>query len=212
MTSVIMHGGREIGVAQLQRHRGLARRIRPAPGARRSRRSGMRPAVGTPCVSCLGLALGGEAGDEDRALRDRIDLAVGGLQRRHDQRAAGERCGVAERGDVDVDARARLDEGRQVGGDDDGRDVLGARAAAFAGDAEIFQHGADRLLGEGRVAQAVAGALQADDQAVADQLVVARALQLGDVLDARRRPAGRQRAGRWITGTCGLVAAAFRSP
>ena len=53
------------------------------------------------------------------------------------------------------------------------------------GDAEIFQHGADRLLGEGRVAQAVAGALQADDQAVADELVVARALQLSDVLDAR---------------------------
>ena len=70
------------------------------------------------------------------------------------------------------------DEGRQVGRDDDGGDVLGARAAAFAGDAEIFQHGADRLLGEGRVAQAVADALQADDQAVADELVVARALQL----------------------------------
>src|SRR5690606_18832194 len=39
-------------------------------------------------------------------------------------------------------------------------------------------------LGEGRVAQAVAGALQADDEAVADELVVARALQLRDVLDA----------------------------
>ena len=67
---------------------------------------------------------------------------------------------------------------RQVGGDDDRGDVLGAGPAAFGGDAEVFQHGADRLLGERRIAQAVADALQADDQAVADQLVVARALQL----------------------------------
>ena len=140
----------------------------------------------------FGIALGGEAGDGHRALRDGVDLAVRGLHRRHDQRAAGERGGVAERGDADVDARAGLDEGRQIGGDDDGRDVLGARAAAFAGDAEIFQHGADRLLGERRIAQAVAGPLQPDDQAVADQLVVARALQLRDVLDARDRAALRR--------------------
>ena len=84
-----------------------------------------------------------------------------------------------------------------------------ARAlAAFGGDAEIFQHGADRLLGERRVAQAVARALQADDQAVADELVVARALQLGDVLDARGDLAGRQRARPGRTpGTCGCVVA-----
>ena len=135
----------------------------------------------------LGLPLGGKAGDEDRALRDRVDLSVGGLQRRHDQRAAVERGGVAERGDADVDAGAGFDKGGQVGGDDHGRDVLGARPAAFQRDAEILQHRADRLLGVGRVAQAVAAALQADDEAVADQLVVARALQHGDVLDARDR-------------------------
>ncbi len=85
-----------------------------------------------------------------------------------------------------------LDERRQVGGDDDGGDVPCAGAGAFAGDAEVFQHGADRLLGEGRVAQAVARAVQADDEAVADELVVAGALQLGDILDAGCRAVRRQ--------------------
>ena len=47
-----------------------------------------------------------------------------------------------------------------------------------------------RLLGERRVAQRVAGALQADHQAVADELVVARAAQRGDVLDAHGRADG----------------------
>src|SRR5262249_39921949 len=65
---------------------------------------------------------------------------------------------------------------------------------AFRRDAEVFQHGADRLLGERRIAQAVAGSLQADHEAVADELVVARRLQRRDVLDARRRKCGRDRA------------------
>ena len=80
-------GGREIGIAQLQDQVRLAgearldlalddRAVRDAAGGRHALRQR------------LGLALRGEAGDEDRALRDRIDLAVGGLQRRHDQRAA----------------------------------------------------------------------------------------------------------------------------
>ena len=142
----------------------------------------------------LGLPLCGEAGDDDRPLAHGVDLAVRRLQRRHDERAALERGRIAHGGDGDVDAGARLHEGRHVGGDDDGGDVLGARAAAFRGDAEIFQHGADGLLGEGRVAQRIARALQADDQAVADELVVAGALQLRQVLDARGHLSGRQRA------------------
>ena len=39
------------------------------------------------------------------------------------------------------------------------------------------------MLGENRVLQLVAGAVEADHQAVADQLVVADALNVRDVLD-----------------------------
>ena len=48
----------------------------------------------------LGLALGGKAAHDHRALPDGVDLAVGCLQRCHDQRAAGDRGGITHRGDV----------------------------------------------------------------------------------------------------------------
>ena len=61
-------------------------------------------------------------------------------------------------------------------------------------DAEALEHRLQALLGEGRVVEAVAGAVEADHQAVADQLVVAHALDIDDVLDARGRGVGwRQR-------------------
>ena len=44
-----------------------------------------------------------------------------------------------------------------------------------------------RLLGEGDVVERVAGAIEADDEAIADQLVLAHALDIGEVLDARGR-------------------------
>ena len=53
-------------------------------------------------------------------------------------------------------------------------------------DAEAIEHRLQRLLGEGRVAHRVAGALQADHQPVAEELVLAHALNDGDVLDPRR--------------------------
>ena len=75
--------------------------------------------------------------------------------------------------------------GGSVGGDHHGGDVAGAQLRAADVDAHAVEHRLQRLLGERRVAQAVAGALEADDEAVADELVVAHALQRGDVLDAR---------------------------
>jgi hypothetical protein len=49
--------------------------------------------------------------------------------------------------------------------------------------AQSFEHGLDALLGEGRVYQAVAGAVQAHDQPVANQHIVTDALNLDQVLD-----------------------------
>ena len=50
---------------------------------------------------------GAGAADDQVALRHRVDLAVGALQRRRDQRAAAQALGVGERRDVDVDRLAR---------------------------------------------------------------------------------------------------------
>jgi hypothetical protein len=72
------------------------------------------------------------------------------------------------------------------------------------------------LLGEDRILQAVAGVVEADHQAVADQLVVANALNVRDVLDpglcagiARRKQDGQQEQAdegeerEWTPGRCG---------
>ena len=140
-----------------------------------------------------GVAFGLEAADRDRALRHRIDVAVGAEQRRDQKRAALQALGVAERRDGDVDARALGAERRQVGGHHHGGDVAGADLGAADVDAEPLQHRLQRLLGERDVVERVAGAVEADDEAVADQLILAHALDIGEVLDARRRPGRRGR-------------------
>lgn len=58
-------------------------------------------------------ALGLETGDRERALSDRVDVAVGAEQRRDQQGAAAQVLGVAQRGDGDVHARALGGEGRR---------------------------------------------------------------------------------------------------
>ena len=78
--------------------------------------------------------------------------------------------------------------------------VLMAGAARV--DAQPLQHGLQRLLGEGRVLQRIAGVVQADHEAVADQHVVADAFDVGQILDAReperrgRRQQDRERKGK----------------
>ena len=71
--------------------------------------------------------------------------------------------------------------------------TLPVRMFGAAGvDAEALQHRLQRLLGEGDVVERVAGAVEADHEAVADQLVLAHALDVGEVLD----PGPRQYRGR----------------
>ncbi len=156
-----------------------------------------QPADGRHAAGDLGgLAFGLEAADRQRALRDRIDIAVGAEQRRDQQRAAFEALGVAHGGGGDVDAGALGGERRQVGGDHDGGDVAGADLLAADIDAKPFQHRLQRLLGERRVVERVAGAVEPDDEPIADQLVLPHALDIGEVFDARRRRRRRTRHSR----------------
>jgi hypothetical protein len=66
--------------------------------------------------------------------------------------------------------------------------------------AQPFQHANQRLTGEHGIVQLVPGVVQADDEAVADQLVVSDPFDVGDVLDAdlstcRRRGNDRKQQG-----------------
>ncbi len=63
---------------------------------------------------------------------------------------------------------------REVRGDDDGRDIAVPERGAVYVKAQMREHRLDGLLGEGRIAQGVAGPLQTNDKAVADELTVAR--------------------------------------
>ena len=155
----------------------------------------MRPTVGTPRTILAASPSAWKPLMATEPCADRIDVAVGAEQRGDQQGAALQALGVAQRRDRHVDAGALGAERRQVAGHHDGGHVAGADGGAADVDAEPLQHGLQRLLGERDIVQRVAGAVEADDQAVADQLVLAHALDIGEVLDARGR-AGRRRRRR----------------
>jgi hypothetical protein len=133
---------------------------------------------------------GGKAADGDLALGHDIDFAIGAEHRGHQQGAALQAGGIAQRGNGDVDFGTLAREGRQIGGDHHRGDVVGLQIHVAGVDAETLQHADQALSGEhafAAVLDLVAGAVEADHQAVADQLVLAHALEIGDVLDPRGR-------------------------
>ena len=185
-------GGGEIGVAQRQPHIGQAveRELDlalddGAVGDAADRRHA--------ADDLGGFAFGLETVDRDRTLRHRVDVAVGAEQGGDEQGAAPQVLGIAERGHRDIHPGALGAERGQVAGHHDGGDVAGPDGGAADVDAHALEHRLQRLLGEGDVVQGVAGAVEADDEAVADQLVLPDALDIGEVLDPGRR--GRGRAG-----------------
>ncbi len=123
-----------------------------------------------------------EAAEENAALRDGINLAVAGHERGLQQDAALERLGVGQRSDDDVDLRSLAREGGDLGRDHDGGDVLVGEVGRLNLEAEAADEVGDRLLGELLVG--VALTVEAGDDAVADQLIVAGAFDGGDILDA----------------------------
>jgi hypothetical protein len=137
------------------------------------------------------------AADQHITLGHGIHLAVGALQRRHQQRAAAQAFRVTHRGHGDVDGLARLGEGRQRGRDHHGRHVLQLQlGAGRQADALLLQHRHDRLHGERGLGGLVAGAVEADHDAVAGQLVLAHAAEAGEVLQALGVGRGRSGSGR----------------
>ena len=118
-------------------------------------------------------------------MADGVDLAIGAEQRRHQEGAAEQAFRVAQRADGDVDARALACERRKNRRYHHRGDVLGVESAVGRLDAHAVEHGLQALLGEMPRLQRVAGVVEADDQAVTDQLVLAHAFEINDVLDTR---------------------------
>ncbi len=181
--------GGEVGVAQREPHIGQAIE-REFDLALDNGAVGDAADRGHALGDAGGRAFGREAADRQGALSHRIDVAVGAEQGGDQQGAALQALGIAERGDGDVDPGALGAERRKIAGDHHGGDVAGADGGAADVDAHAFQHRLQRLLGERNVVQRIAGAVEADDEAVTDQLILAHALDVREILDPRRR-AGR---------------------
>ncbi len=125
-----------------------------------------------------GFALGLETVDGDRALRHRIDVAVGAEQGGDQQGPALQVLGVAERRTTVTSIRVPwVPNGGRLPVTITAADVAGADRRAADVDAHALEHRLQRLLGEGDVVQGVAGAVEADDEAVADELVLAARLR-----------------------------------
>ncbi|MPL60908.1 hypothetical protein SDC9_06471 [bioreactor metagenome] len=133
-----------------------------------------------------GLARRRDPAGDDGALGDGVNLAVCRLQRCHHQRAAEQAFRVADRRDRHVDLAARSREGREGGSHQNGSDVLRPELLAGHVDPQTFEDVRHDLFGEGGVAEPVAGAVEPDDQPVADEIVAAHAIDFDQILDPDR--------------------------
>jgi hypothetical protein len=124
-----------------------------------------------------------EAAHRDIALRHRVNLPVRAIKRRQHQRPAAQGRGLPQRRDSNVDPLPRLGEGGQFGGDDHRRGIAQRRAhPRRERQAEPARNPAHRL---GRVGEVVvARAREADDDAIAGQLVGAQPFELAEIADA----------------------------
>jgi hypothetical protein len=129
----------------------------------------------------------------DRALRDRINLVIRSAQLRHDERSTEQGGSVTHRRNRNIHSRAAGNEGRQIGGYEHSSDVPRSKRRSSNVDSHVVEHRLQRLLGEGRISQGVAGALEPDHQPISQDLVLSHALQVGDVLDPYRGIGGRDR-------------------
>jgi hypothetical protein len=98
--------------------------------------------------------------------------------------------GIAKRRYRDVHPGALGAERGQIAGDHHGGDVTGADGGATDVDAHALKHRLQRLLGEGDIVQGVAGAVEADNETVADQLILPHAFDIGEILDPGGRAGG----------------------
>ncbi|MCY1430831.1 hypothetical protein D9M71_467870 [compost metagenome] len=161
-------------VAELQRHLALDRGAAADP-----------PAGLLVDLHAAATGLGPGAANQQVALGQRIGFAIGALERGHQQGAAAQAAGIADRGHHHIQSLPRPDESRQLRGDHHRGDVAQLHVGARRhGDAQLRQHVGQALAGERCLHGLVAGAIQAHHQAVADQGVAAHAGKFSQIAQA----------------------------
>ncbi len=86
-----------------------------------------------------------ESADGERALRDRIRLAIGADELGEQQRATGERARVTRRGDIDIEVVPHTREGRQARRDQHRGNVATVDRIGRYGDPKLAQQVRDGL-------------------------------------------------------------------
>jgi hypothetical protein len=162
-----------VALIEATRHRSLDRGTTGDASSRR-RIDGNARSIG---------ATGVKAADNQVALSNGIDVAIDPLQGRHQQAAAAQTLGITDGRYGDVDGLPRLGEGWQLGMNRHRGDVLQLDIAAGRHlDAELRQHVVEGLHGERCLGGLVTAAIQANDKAIADQLVAAHTVNGRDIL------------------------------
>ena len=164
------------------------------PGARRDHAGGRHP-----LDDGRRLPLGDRPARDDRSLCHGIDLSIRGIQGRHDQCAAQQALGIANRRNRHVDLAAGSGEGRKRGGHENRGHVLGAELFTGYVHTQTFKDVRHDLFGEGGISYSVAGSVQADHETMTHEIVPANTVKLNQVLDpnlaALRHSGQRQQQG-----------------
>ena len=123
------------------------------------------------------------AADGERSLGGGIDLAVFAAQRSEQKGSALQRFGVTDGGDDDIHLGSGAGEGRQRRGDENGGDVFDRDAGRGNLQAHA-QHDVGEHLGGEDGLLLISGAVETDDQAIADERIFAHSLDGGDLANA----------------------------
>src|SRR5687768_1877738 len=124
-----------------------------------------------------------KSADRQSALGDRVNLAIRTHERGLQENAALQAFGVTERSDSHINAGSRANKRANVRSDHDSRNVLCGKCRRRNRDAVTLEHVGHHLHSVHRVFVAIAR--EANDKSHTSQLIIARAGNHNQVLDAR---------------------------
>ena len=126
----------------------------------------------------------GESSSNNRALRGRVNLSVEAAQRTDDQRASLQCAGIAHGGNQHVHLHAWARKRGQQRGNHHGRRVPYLNGGGRNGDAHALQQVRQALRRKNSLL-AVALSGQTNHQPIANQMIIADALDTGEIFQAR---------------------------
>ena len=118
------------------------------------------------------------------ALGNGVDLAIGALEGRHDQRTPAKAFRIGDGRNGDVQGLPSASEGRQISGDHHRRHVVELELRPLGhGDTELNQHVLQTLHGKGRLDRLIPRTGEAHHQSVAHELVISDPIDTRQILN-----------------------------